>query len=116
MRFASLYAIFLSEVLPYLCKLYLARTGQKGGKRNRIVLEVPLVANRSGYQRRGIWDSFDVVWGDPIIKLPRRQFLRLAAGAAALPTISNVAMETYPSRPVRIVVGNESWRCNTALI
>jgi tripartite-type tricarboxylate transporter receptor subunit TctC len=40
------------------------------------------------------------------MKLPRRQFLHLAAGAAALPAISRIARaQTYPSRPVRIVVG-----------
>jgi tripartite-type tricarboxylate transporter receptor subunit TctC len=40
------------------------------------------------------------------MKLPRRQFLRLAAGAAAAPTASVVARaETYPSRPVRVIVG-----------
>jgi tripartite-type tricarboxylate transporter receptor subunit TctC len=40
------------------------------------------------------------------LKLPRRNFLRLAAGAAALPAVSLVAQaQTYPSRPVRIVVG-----------
>jgi len=40
------------------------------------------------------------------MKLPRRQFLRLAAGAAALPTVSRIAWgQTYPSRPVRILVG-----------
>jgi hypothetical protein len=39
---------------------------------SRIVREVLLVANRSGYQWRGIWDSFDGVWGDIIIRLPRR--------------------------------------------
>ncbi len=40
------------------------------------------------------------------LKLPRRQFLHLAAGAAALPAASRVALaETYPSRPVRILVG-----------
>jgi tripartite-type tricarboxylate transporter receptor subunit TctC len=39
-------------------------------------------------------------------KLPRRQFLRLAAGAATLPDMSRLAQaETYPSRPVRIIVG-----------
>jgi tripartite-type tricarboxylate transporter receptor subunit TctC len=38
--------------------------------------------------------------------LPRRQFLRLAAGAAALPAVSQFASaQSYPSRPVRIVVG-----------
>jgi tripartite-type tricarboxylate transporter receptor subunit TctC len=36
----------------------------------------------------------------------RRQFLHLAAGAAALPAMSRAARaQTYPSRPVRIVVG-----------
>ena len=40
------------------------------------------------------------------MKLPRRQFLHLAAGAAALPTVSRFAYaQTYPMRPVRIVVG-----------
>jgi len=40
------------------------------------------------------------------MKLPRRQFLQLAAGAAALPAASRVASaQAYPSRPVRIVVG-----------
>ena len=40
------------------------------------------------------------------MKLPRRQFLHLAAGAAALPAVSHVAWaQAYPSRPVRIIVG-----------
>jgi tripartite-type tricarboxylate transporter receptor subunit TctC len=40
------------------------------------------------------------------MKLPRRNFLRLAAGAAALPAISHFAWaQTYPTRPVRLVVG-----------
>jgi tripartite-type tricarboxylate transporter receptor subunit TctC len=39
------------------------------------------------------------------MKLPRRQFLHLAAGAAALPAVSHIAQaQTYPTRPVRIVV------------
>ena len=39
------------------------------------------------------------------MKLPRREFLQLAAGAAALPTISRVAWaQAYPTRPVRIIV------------
>jgi tripartite-type tricarboxylate transporter receptor subunit TctC len=38
--------------------------------------------------------------------LHRRQFLHLAAGAAALPAVSRFARaQTYPARPVRIVVG-----------
>jgi tripartite-type tricarboxylate transporter receptor subunit TctC len=40
------------------------------------------------------------------LKLRRRQFLHLAAGAAALPALSRVAKaQTYPTRPVRIIVG-----------
>jgi tripartite-type tricarboxylate transporter receptor subunit TctC len=40
------------------------------------------------------------------MKLPRRQFLHLAATAAALPAVSRIARaEVYPSRPVRIIVG-----------
>jgi len=39
------------------------------------------------------------------MKLPRRQFLHLAAGAAALPAVSRIASaQTYPSRPVRVIV------------
>jgi tripartite-type tricarboxylate transporter receptor subunit TctC len=38
--------------------------------------------------------------------LHRRRFLHLAAGAVALPAVSRVALgQTFPSRPVRIVVG-----------
>ena len=38
--------------------------------------------------------------------LPRRQFLHLAAGAAAFSAMSNIAVaQTYPSRPVRMIVG-----------
>ena len=37
--------------------------------------------------------------------LARRQFLQLAAGAAALPAVSGIARaKTYPTRPVRLVV------------
>ena len=40
------------------------------------------------------------------MKLPRRQFLHLAAGVAALPAVSRIASaQAYPSRPVRIIVG-----------
>jgi tripartite-type tricarboxylate transporter receptor subunit TctC len=40
------------------------------------------------------------------MKLRRRQFLSLATGAAALPIASRIARaETYPTRPVRIIVG-----------
>jgi tripartite-type tricarboxylate transporter receptor subunit TctC len=49
--------------------------------------------------------SFDS--GGNAMKHPRRAFLHLAAGAAALPVISRIARaeEIYPARPVRIIVG-----------
>jgi tripartite-type tricarboxylate transporter receptor subunit TctC len=47
-----------------------------------------------------------MIW-ENAMKLPhRRQFLHLAAGAAALPAVTRVAWaQTYPTRPVRIIVG-----------
>jgi tripartite-type tricarboxylate transporter receptor subunit TctC len=40
------------------------------------------------------------------MKLPRRKFLRLAAGAAALPVMPRIARaQAYPTRPVRWVIG-----------
>jgi len=40
-----------------------------------------------------------------MLKLPRRRFLHLAAGAAALPVVPRIAMaQAFPTRPVRIVV------------
>jgi len=42
-----------------------------------------------------------------MLKLPhRRQFLHLAASAAALPAVPHVARaQAYPTRPVRVIVG-----------
>jgi tripartite-type tricarboxylate transporter receptor subunit TctC len=41
-----------------------------------------------------------------MMKLPRRRFLHLAAGAAVLPAAARIAWaQTYPSRPVRFMVG-----------
>ena len=40
-----------------------------------------------------------------LMKLPRRQFLHLAAMAAALPALSrNAKAESYPARPVHLIV------------
>jgi tripartite-type tricarboxylate transporter receptor subunit TctC len=40
------------------------------------------------------------------MKFPRRHFLYLATGAAALPAVSRLAWaQTYPARPVRLMVG-----------
>jgi tripartite-type tricarboxylate transporter receptor subunit TctC len=39
------------------------------------------------------------------MKLPRRNFLHLAAGAAALPAMPRIARaQAYPTRPVRVIV------------
>src|SRR5260370_29668183 len=41
-----------------------------------------------------------------IMKLSRRQFLRVVAGAAVLPALSRIVRaQAYPMRPVRLVVG-----------
>ena len=51
------------------------------------------------------------------MKLHRRQFLHLAAGAAALPTVSRVAWaQSYPSRPVRVVVAAAAGGANDIII
>src|SRR5262245_57802449 len=40
------------------------------------------------------------------MKLPRRTFLRLAAGVAVLPAVPRFARaHAYPARPVRVIVG-----------
>src|SRR5882762_8696971 len=40
------------------------------------------------------------------MRFPRRQFLRLAGAAAALPAVSRLARaHAYPSRPVRLIIG-----------
>jgi tripartite-type tricarboxylate transporter receptor subunit TctC len=71
-----------------------------------------VAANRAAGQ--GIGDPFRgagigivlVSSGGAPMKLFRRQFLHLAAGAAALPAVSRIARaQTYPTRPVRWMVG-----------
>jgi tripartite-type tricarboxylate transporter receptor subunit TctC len=50
------------------------------------------------------------------MKLPRRQFLHLAAGAASMPAMSQVAWaQAYPSRPVRIIVAAAAGGSNDIL-
>src|SRR5262245_19658711 len=49
--------------------------------------------------------TFNIRRGHPM-RLPRRRFLRLAAGAVALPAASRLARaQAYPARPVRVIVG-----------
>jgi tripartite-type tricarboxylate transporter receptor subunit TctC len=51
------------------------------------------------------------------MKLHRRKFLHLAAGAAALPVVSRVAWaQLYPSRPVRVVVAAAAGGANDIII
>jgi tripartite-type tricarboxylate transporter receptor subunit TctC len=58
---------------------------------------VPQTAVLENNKRRCLEDS---------MKLPRRQFLHLAAGAAALPAVPRAAWAApYPSRPVQVIVG-----------
>ena len=44
---------------------------------------------------------------------PRRQFLRLAAGAAAFP--ASVSAQAYPSRPVKMIVGQAAGSASDVL-
>src|SRR5262245_24166024 len=63
-----------------------------------ITLFNPVNMHVSRAARADLWEE--------IMKLPRRRFLHLAAGAAALPAVSRVARaQAYPTRPVTIVVG-----------
>src|SRR5262252_5584575 len=56
-----------------------------------------------GQHQAGVIHSFR--WEGCAMKLPRRKFLHLAAGAAALPFAPHVARaQTYPTRPVRLIV------------
>src|SRR3984957_16497352 len=50
------------------------------------------------------------------MKLPRREFLHLAVSAAALPAASRIARaDTYPSRPVRMIVGFPAGNASTIM-
>jgi tripartite-type tricarboxylate transporter receptor subunit TctC len=50
-------------------------------------------------------DTLSVVTREANMKLPRRKFLHLALGAVASPSISRIARaQTYPSRPIRLVI------------
>src|SRR5437868_13976066 len=43
--------------------------------------------------------------GEAVMKIPRRTFLHLAAGGAALPVLARAAVaQGYPTRPIRLVV------------
>src|SRR5438874_12617040 len=51
------------------------------------------------------WSEFCKTRWEGAMKLPRRRFLHLAAGAAALPTVSRIAWaQAYPTRPITMIV------------
>src|SRR5271166_3663987 len=54
-----------------------------------------VTGNHGSFQRHGDWDSFGVARRHAM-KLPRRQFLHLAAATAALPAISRFAWAQTP--------------------
>ena len=65
-----------------------------------------MVADHQGGEHQGGISRFvaDMLERDAV-KLPRRQFLHLAAGAAALPAVSRIAWaQSYPSRPINLVI------------
>ena len=66
-----------------------------------------MVADHQGGEPQGGMSRFVACISESnAVKLPRRQFLHLAAGAAVLPAVSRTARgRTYPSRPVKIIVG-----------
>src|SRR5262252_5106572 len=57
--------------------------------------------------RRGTWAGISISESMlRTMRLPRRTFLHLAAGAAAMPVVSKIAKaKAYPTRPVRLIVG-----------
>jgi tripartite-type tricarboxylate transporter receptor subunit TctC len=70
-----------------------------------IVRYVPLPEIASPFRDTAIGIAL-VSSGGHAMKLPRRRFLHLAAGVAALPVISRVARaQNYPTRPVRWIIG-----------
>jgi tripartite-type tricarboxylate transporter receptor subunit TctC len=56
-----------------------------------------------------------VTYKGDIMKLPRRKFMHLAAGAAALPVSRFAWAQTYPTRPVRVVVAAAAGGANDTL-
>src|SRR5262249_20165907 len=60
--------------------------------------------HKRGRHQGGMSRFIACISGSDAVKLPRRRFLHLAAGAAALPAVSRIARaQTYPTRPVRLI-------------
>src|SRR5215813_4799423 len=64
-----------------------------------------LLSRRNGRNALAVLPSSDLVEWSIAMALPRRSFLRLAAGAAALPALSRMASaQAYPTRPITMIV------------
>src|SRR5258708_29515101 len=81
---------------------YLSRSARAVGRRaskliRRLRVRPPVRLRR---------DSACQQFGEAAMKLPRRQFLHLAAAAATLPALSQFASaQSYPTRPVHLLEG-----------
>ena len=65
-----------------------------------------MIEPRPSECQRAVVDIDSAIFEQNTMKLPRRQFLHLTAGAAALSAVSHFAWaQAYPTRPVRLVVG-----------
>jgi tripartite-type tricarboxylate transporter receptor subunit TctC len=74
------------------------------GRQNQV--GVSLSSVKALHNPRSAYDRPIEIEGAIVTKFPRRQFLHLSAGAAALPALSRVARaQAYPSRPITMVVG-----------
>jgi tripartite-type tricarboxylate transporter receptor subunit TctC len=76
-------------------------------ERRKTNVETPPIVSKSRRTQRRLVGA--TLHGRPLrvkaAKVPRRQFLHLAAGAAALPALSRVASaQVYPSRPITMIV------------
>src|SRR5262245_27434651 len=81
-----------------ICKIRMSNLYRDGIRLNR--------DRRPGGTLPYIHKSSEILLEQSHMKLARRTFLRLAAGAAGLPVLPRIAWtQTYPSRPVRIIVG-----------
>jgi hypothetical protein len=76
--------------------------GQQGCQRPA---NIPKINLTLGQRTRWIECALSHVAKGHTMKLPRRQFLHVAAGAAAVPAVSRFASaQAYPTRPIRLVV------------
>src|SRR5215510_1926302 len=70
------------------------------------IFGMPRLAKRRGNKAASRCERIAAISNGDMMKLPRRQFLQLAAGATVLLIASRITWaQTYPTRPVRIIVG-----------